>query len=92
MLEKFVTDMHVGLSAGNPPIYVQLALATMVYILLRLYVMVRNGGMRSENVLNWLTGVYVALLLVLSFGTWDYIMSFYKTYGRQAVYALSRYI
>ena len=73
-------DVQLALNNGNPPLYMQLALVTMVFIIVRLYLIARRWRRAATPPNEWVTGGYLALLALLSLGTWDYIYTFYTDY------------
>ncbi len=80
MWERLVNDVQMALHAGNPPLYMQVALATMIFIVIRLYQIVRRWRRAATPPNEWITGGYLLLLGLLSLGTWDYIRTFYTDY------------
>ena len=79
--------MHTALSHGEPPLYVQMSIVTMIYIVLRLYFLLRGRQDNPKQPANWLTVTYMVLLTLLSFGSWEYLVQAWHTYSGYAMQA-----
>ncbi len=91
-LERFFTDMKVALSAGHPPMYVQMMLATMVFILVRLFFLFRTHRKNVFRVKQWTFFGYLTTLIILSFGTWETIASTWNYYGVRMLRLFAKFI
>ena len=81
-------DLQMALHSGEPPLWVQLALVTMAFILARLYVFWRRKRQMKTPPPEWITGTYLVLLAVLSLGVVQYALHFYREYLRYIYYAV----
>ncbi len=71
------------LHQGNPPLYMQFATATAIFVALRIYFLwkqKRRKGLTPPP--EWLTTAWIGVLILLSLGVVDYAQFFYREYLR----------
>jgi len=79
----WIQNFQVALEQGNPPLYVQLAAATAIFVALRIYFLwkrkFRKGLVPPSH---WLTTGWIGVLIILSLGVVEYAQYVYREYLR----------
>ncbi len=87
MLDSLIDELVVVLLAGTPPLYLQLAAVTVVFIIARLWQIVRHRGRRAEARARMMTVGYFAVMMALSMGALETARRLYEDY---VIVAISR--
>ncbi len=93
-LQMLWFGLRAALLQGTPPLYQQLLAATMVFVVLRLWIWWRNR--RVRRILldpRIFTGLWLASMVLLSLGLLDHLRAFYNNYYvSRALYVLKSLI
>ena len=83
----WLQPLYYFLNQGQPPLYVQFAVATAVFVVLRIYFFWKHrkfGSLVPSP--EWLTTAWLGVLILLSLGAVDYMQYIYREYLRTIYY------
>ena len=76
-----------SLKQGNPPLYMQLSVATAIYVVLQVYFFWKR---KKRSALTpspeWVTTIWIGVLILLSLGVVEEMQYFYREYLRTIYY------
>ncbi len=79
----WIQDFQTVLQQGNPPLYVQLAAATAIFVALRIYFLWKRKYRKGLTPpAHWLTTAWIGVLIILSLGVVEYAQFIYREYLR----------